>query len=125
VLFVGAGLLAERFALVEDPQCLLSQRDLVVGGGGAVDVALGEPLEHPDPVHARPGVKEQADERGDGQVPGRVAQLAVLAGGADQALLLPVPQHPRGHSDSLGEPRYRHQLVAVALRICHGCWLPP
>jgi hypothetical protein len=117
VLFVGAGLLAERLALVEDPQRLLSQRDLVVGGGGATDVAFGEPLEHPDPLDARPGVEEQADQRGDRQIPGGVAELAVLAGGADQALLLPVPQDPGGHADSLGEARYRHQLVAVTLRI--------
>src|SRR5215471_6332621 len=115
MLFVGTGLLAERFALVQDPQCLLGQRGLLPGGGGTADVALGEPLEHPDSLDAGAGVEEPADECGDGQVARGVAQLAVLAGGTDQLLLFPVPQYPGRDPDALGEPGNGHQLVVPLL----------
>src|SRR5205823_1999493 len=68
MLFIHAGFLAEGLALVQDPQRLLGQRGFLPGGGGAADVALGEPLEHPDSLHAGPGVQERADQGGDGQV---------------------------------------------------------
>jgi len=41
MLFVGSGLLAERLAPVQDPQCLLGQRGLLPGGGGAADAVTG------------------------------------------------------------------------------------
>jgi hypothetical protein len=68
VLLVGAGFLAEGLALVQDAERLLGERVFGAGGGGAADVALGEPLKHPDALHARAGVDEPADQRGDGQV---------------------------------------------------------
>jgi hypothetical protein len=68
VLFIHAGFLAEGLALVQDPQRLLGERGLLPGRGGATDVALGEPLEHPDALHAGAGVQEPADQGGDGQV---------------------------------------------------------
>jgi hypothetical protein len=111
VLFVGSGFLAEGLALIKDPQCLLGQRGFLSGGGGTADVAFGQPLEHPDALDAGAGVQERADQPGDGQVARRVAQLAVLAGGTDQLLFFPVPQHPRRDPDSLGEPGDGHQLV--------------
>jgi hypothetical protein len=111
VLFIHAGFLAEGLALVQDPQRLLGDSGFVSAGGGAADVALGEPLEHPDALDAGAGVQEPADQGGDGQVTRGVAQLAVLAGGADQLLLFPVPQHPGGDPDPLGEPGDGHQLV--------------
>jgi hypothetical protein len=95
MVFIHAGFLAEGLALVQDPQCLLGQRGFLAGGGGAADVALGEPLEHPDSLHAGACVQEPADQRGDGQVARGVAQLAVLAGGADQLLASILSRRPR------------------------------
>ena len=65
-------------------------------------------FEQPDAKAVR---QQMADQPGDGHIPRRVAQLAVLPGRADQSLLLPVPQHPRAHPYALGQARDRHQLV--------------
>src|SRR5262249_3180252 len=114
VFLVHAGLFAECLALVEDPQGSFSQRCFVPGGGAAPQGAFSEPLEHPHPLDAGTGLQDRADEPGDGNITRGVAQPAVLAGRADQALLFPVAQHPRGDPDPLGEPGDRQQPVIPA-----------
>lgn len=111
VLLVHTGLLSECLALIQDAERLLDQRRLFAHRRGSPDVTLGEPLQHAHPLHTDAGVDQAADEAGDREVSRRVAELAVLSGRADEALLLPVAQHPRGHAHPLGEPRDGHQLV--------------
>ncbi|HXL88539.1 MAG TPA: hypothetical protein VN969_06065 [Streptosporangiaceae bacterium] len=65
MLLVHSCLLAEGLALVEDPQGLLGQHCLVAS---APDVALGQPLEHPDALDAYSRFQQLADEPCDGYV---------------------------------------------------------
>lgn len=81
----------------------LGERGFLAGRGGIADAALGEPLKHPDTLHAGAGIQEQADQRGDGPVARGIAQLAVLAGGTDQ-LLIAINRPPGGSGQPAPAP---------------------
>src|SRR5207249_10043789 len=110
VLLVHAGLLAERFPLVQHPKGQLDEHRLVAALRGTPDVALRQVFQHAEALHSEPGIDELFREPGDRHVPGRIPELPVLTGRADQLLLLPVPEHARGDPDVLGDPGDRHEL---------------
>ena len=62
---------------------------------------------------ARRRVEEPLDQAGDGEIPWRVPELPVLEAGADEALLLPVAQHPWGCTHLLGELRDGHRFIRI------------
>jgi hypothetical protein len=69
LLLVHAGRLAKGLALVEDAQGQLGERDPVAITPGSPHLALGELLEHLEPIQGDPGIHEALGEPGDRRVP--------------------------------------------------------
>ena len=105
----AAGDLTEGLARVEQPRPQLRQVRRVSGRGA--DLALGHPAECPDPVDAHATVQQQLDEARQREVVRGVAELAVLARGADQALFLPVPHDPGRDPDLVRQPGDRDEFL--------------
>lgn len=103
------GDLAERFPRVEDAEGELGEVLLVLGG--CAYLAIGRSAKGPHAVDPHAPLEEPSDETSDPSIVRGVAKLPVLAGGADQALLLPVPHDPGGDAGLLGQPWDRHELV--------------